>query len=256
MTALNLPNPFKIEQGAEGYRYSIEPFLLADFVQPQPGCRILDVGTGCGIIPLLLMTYKTADEIVAVEIQKSLYDTAVRNMSQNDALGKIRLIHSDFIKVDPDTVDGLFDLILSNPPYRKINTGRRNANQEKTVARHELVMDLKSLAAKSNSLLKEGGILALAYPPIRLAETLEQLRAHQLYPNRLRFVHGYESAEACIFLVEATKERQVDCIVEPPLHVYNKDGSYSSEMEEIYASFNCSSRTNHVKEKRNGSRAR
>ena len=253
MTVLHSPNPLKIEQAAEGYRYSIEPFLLADFVRPQPGCRILDVGTGCGIIPLLLMTYRTADEIVAVEIQKSLYDIAVRNISQNDALGKIRLIHSDFIKVEPDAVDGLFDLILSNPPYRKINTGRRNASQEKTVARHELAMDLKSLAAKSNDLLKEGGILVLAYPPIRLAETLEQLRAHRLYPNRLRFVHGYESAE---FLVEATKERQVDCIVEPPLYVYNKDGSYSSEMEEIYASFNCSGRTNHVEEKRNGSRAR
>ena len=249
MTALNSSSPLKIEQGAEGYRYSIEPFLLADFVRPQPGCRILDVGTGCGIIPLLLMTYRTADEIVAVEIQKSLYDTAVRNISQNDALGKIRLIHSDFIKVDPDAMDGLFDIILSNPPYRKINTGRRNASQEKTVARHELAMDLKSLAAKSNNLLKEGGILVLAYPPIRLAETLEQLRAHRFYPNRLRFAHGYESAEACVFLVEATKERQADCIVEPPLHVYNKDGSYSTEMEEIYASFNCSGRTNHVEEK-------
>ncbi len=69
MTVLHSPNPLKIEQAAEGYRYSIEPFLLADFVRPPPGCRILDVGTGCGIIPLLLMTYRTADEIVAVEIQ-------------------------------------------------------------------------------------------------------------------------------------------------------------------------------------------
>lgn len=249
MTALNSSNPLVIEQDREGYRYSIEPFLLADFVRPEPGCRVLDVGTGCGIIPLLLMMHGTAEEIVAVEIQQSLHDLAARNISRNDALGKIRLIHADFLKMKPDATDGLFDLILSNPPYRKINTGRMNPNREKAVARHELSLDQKSLAAKACDLLKEGGMLALAYPPIRLAETLEQLRAHQLSPARLRFVHGYESAEARIFLVEAIKGRQPDCIVEPPLYVYNKDGTYSKEMDGIYASFNYSGRADDLEEK-------
>ena len=89
----------------------------------------------------------------------------------------------------------------------------------------------------------------MAYPPLRLKEVQETLCSHKLFPSRLRFIHGSREADARIFLIESVKSRQVECVIEPPLFIYNKDGSYSKEMEKIYASFNYSSRTNHIEEK-------
>jgi tRNA1Val (adenine37-N6)-methyltransferase len=107
-------------------------------------------------------------------------------------------------------------------------------------------MNLESLTARADDFLKNGGTFTLAYPPVRLTEVLEQLCAHQLFPARLRFIHGSKATEARIFLVDAVKGRRADCIIEPPLYIYNEDGSYSEKMEKIYASFNYSSRTHHI----------
>ena len=107
-------------------------------------------------------------------------------------------------------------------------------------------MDLESLTARVDDLLKNGGIFTLVYPPVRLAEVLEQLCAHKLFPARLRFIHGSQKTEARIFLVDAVKGYRTDCIIDPPFYIYNEDGSYSKEMEKIYASFNYFIRTHHI----------
>jgi ribosome-interacting GTPase 1 len=110
-----------------------------------------------------------------------------------------------------------------------------NPNHEKAVARHEISMNLNSLLTKTSSLLKYGGTFVMAYPPLRLKEVQETLCSHKLFPSRLRFIHGSREADARIFLIESVKSRQVECVIEPPLFVYNKDGSYSKEMEKVYA---------------------
>ena len=102
---------------------------------------------------------------------------------------------------------------------------------------------------KAKPILKRGGHITLAYPPIRLQETLRELEMRELYPSRTRFIHGNKSAEAKIFLIDAIKEKKSDLIVDSPLYVYNKDGSYSKEMQEIYDSFNCFNRTDQLGEK-------
>ena len=247
MTTLNSSNPLVIQQTRDGYRYSIEPFLLANFASLSTDYRLLDIGTGCGIIPLLITTQIELEEIVAIEIQKSLYDLAVSNISSNGASEKVRLIHGDFINLELDAKNRLFDIVVANPPYRKLNTGRTNPKREKAVARHELSMDLESLIAKAYDFLKDGGTFTLAYPLSRLTEVREKLCTRKLFPSRLRFVHGSQKIDARIFLIEAVKGCRVDCIIEPPLFVYNEDGLYSKEMEEIYASFNYSSRTHYIK---------
>ena len=246
MVALNSLSPLVVEQDEGGYRYSIEPFLLANFARLSANCRILDVGTGCGIIPLLLLKQGLAKEIVAIEIQNSLYNLAVKNILKNQASNNIRLVHGDFVNFKPNETNGLFDIVISNPPYQKLNTGRINPNQEKAIARHELAIDLKSLTTRTDDCLKNGGIFTLTYPPIRLKEVLEQLFAHKLFPRRLRFIHGSQETESCSFLIDAIKGQQASFIVEPPLYIYNKDGFYSREMKEIYASFNHFNRTNHI----------
>lgn len=233
-----------IEQDPGGYRYSIEPFLLADFVELNPGFSVLDIGTGCCIIPLLLTTREPRMKVMAVEIQPSLYELAVRNVRENGFTETIQVLKADFLKAAPDWEQETLDLVLSNPPYRKVNTGRMNPNREKAIARHELTLDLGSLVKRAASLLKPNGRIALAYPPHRLSEVLKELEACKLYPSRVRFIHGYRGTEAKIFLVEAVKGRRADCVVQDPLYVYNKGGDTTREMEEIYASFNNSYRPN------------
>ena len=249
MATFNLSSPLAIEQTPNGYRYSIEPFLLVNFASLSTGNRLLDIGTGCGIIPLLASTQVELEKIVAIEIQKSLYDLAVINMAKNGISGKVSLVHGDFTSWALSSKDGLFDTAISNPPYRKLNTGRMNPNHEKAVARHEISMNLNSLLTKTSSLLKYGGAFVMVYPPLRLKEVHATLCIHKLFPSRLRFIHGSREADARIFLIESVKSRQVECVIEPPLFIYNKDGSYSKEMEKIYASFNYFSRSHHIKEK-------
>jgi tRNA1Val (adenine37-N6)-methyltransferase len=248
MSIVNLSKPLVIQQKTDGYRYSIEPFLLVNFANLLTDSYLLDIGTGCGVIPLLISTQVKLKEIVAIEIQKTLYDLAVKNISRNQVSNRINLIHGNFVDPELNTDSRVFDTIISNPPYRKLNTGRMNPNHEKAIARHEVSMDLNSLLTKTSSLLKYGGTFIMAYPSFRLKELQEKLYSHKLFPSRLRFIHGSQKADARIFLIESIKSRQVECAIEPPLFVYNEDGLYSKEMEKIYASFNYSSRPHYIEE--------
>lgn len=241
-----------IEQNSIGYRYSIEPFLLADFISMEPEFSVLDVGTGCGIIPLLLMTRESRLKITAVEVQKSLYDLARQNVSKSGLSDSIKVIHADFLQAAATWENETFDLAISNPPYRKINTGRTNPNEEKAIARHEILLDLNAILKQSVALLKPGGKIALAYPPHRLTEALSEMKHLNLFPSRLRFIHGTQGADAKIFLVEGVKGCKQDCAVEPPLYVYENDNSYTEEMEHIYDSFDHSDRSDHLEKKRYG----
>ena len=220
-----------IDQEKAGYRYSIEPFLLADFMSLLPGQSVLDIGTGCGIIPILLMQREPGLKITAIEIQDC--SQAQKNIQQNGMMQKITLIHGDFLKEAENLEPESFDHIVSNPPYRKIQTGRINPDAGKALARHELSLNMNSLLDKSAPLLKTGGQIVLAYPPERMSETLRELECRSLYPRQARFIHGNFQTAAKIFLVAALNGKKSDFSVAPPLAVYNKDGTYSKEAESL-----------------------
>ncbi len=236
-----------IDQENTGYRYSIEPFLLADLVTLLPGECVLDIGTGCGVIPLLMVHRQPTLKVTAIEIQDCAQ--AEKNIHTNGMSQQISLIHGDFLKEAENLQPESFDHIVSNPPYRKIQTGRINPDSGKAVARHELSLSMSSLLDKSAPLLKKGGQISLAYPPERLGELMRELECRKLYPSQARFVHGNYQALAKIVLVSALKEKKSDFSVAPPLAVYNEDGTYSQEMQGIYASFNYIDRPNGFGEK-------
>jgi tRNA1Val (adenine37-N6)-methyltransferase len=245
-TANTIKDPIII-QNEFGYRYSIEPFLLADFIQLLPGQKVLDIGTCCGIIPLLMVCREPTLKVTGIEIQGTAAESAEKNVSTNKM--EIKIVHDDFLDWAQQLEVEKFDLIVSNPPYRKINSGRINSDPRKAIARHELKLNLPSMLDKAQPILKKGGHITLAYPPIRLQEALGELESRELFPNRIRFIHGNQNAKAKIFLIDAIKEKKSDLIVDSPLYVYNKDGSYSKEMQEIYDSSNCIDRTDHIGEK-------
>ena len=243
-TAETIKNQITV-QNDSGYHYSIEPFILADFARLLPGQEVLDIGTGCGIISILMVYREPELKVTGIEIQDSAAANAEENVTKNQM--EIKIIRGDFLnlKLAPKQ----FDLIVSNPPYRKVNSGHINPDEGKALARHELKLSLSAMLDKTKPILKRGGHITLAYPPIRLQETLHELEMRELFPSRVRFIHGNKNSEAKIFLVEAIKQKKSDLIVDSPLYVYNKDGSYSKEMKEIYDSFNCIDRTHHIGEK-------
>ena len=164
-TVMNTQKTLIIEQGENGYRYSTEPFLLSAFVRLENAFRVLDIGTGCGVIPLLLLKRQPAMNILAIEIQYSLYETAIKNVAFNGLCDKIDVHCGDFVGLASGLDKETFDLIVSNPPYRKINTGRLNPDSAKAIARHELTLNLSALIENGFPLLKAGGNMVLAYPP-------------------------------------------------------------------------------------------
>ena len=236
-----------IDQANTGYRYSIEPFLLADFIILLPDQLVLDIGTGCGIIALLMVHRQPSLKVIASEVQNC--SQAQKNIRRNGMEKQISLIQGDFLKEAESLKTASFDHIISNPPYRKIQTGRINPDSGKAVARHELSISMSSLLDKSARLLKKGGQISLAYPPERLSELTRELECHNLYPSQARFVHGNYQTPAKIVLVSACKEKKSDFSVNPPLAVYNEDGTYSKGMKEVYASFNYIDRPNGIGKK-------
>jgi tRNA1Val (adenine37-N6)-methyltransferase len=243
----NIKAELVIDQANTGYRYSIEPFLLSDFMTLLPGQSVLDIGTGCGIIPLLVIHREPTLKVTAIEIQYT--SQAQKNIHQNKMGEKISLIHGDFLKEAENLKPESFDHIVSNPPYRKMQTGRINPDSGKALARHELALSMSSLLDKSAPLLKKSGQITLAYPSERLGELIRELECRYLYPNQAKFVHGNYQAPAKIVLVSAFKGKKVDFSVAPSLAVYNENGAYSKEMEKVYATFNYINRPNGIGEK-------
>ena len=238
-----------IEQSLKGYRYSVEPFLLADFVRIEENSRVLDVGTGCGILPLLLTHRVPGLEITAIEIQQTLYDLAVQNVANHPQGESIRLVRGDFLNIAPTWPAGSFDWILSNPPYSKMRSGRINPSREKALARHELTLTLRGLIDASQRLLKPGGKIALVYPGHRLPEVRRELAAQNLKPCRIRHVFGQSRTEALFFLMTAAQTTARREPMEGGLNMVHPDGSYTTQMQDIYASYNYSGRSHGLREK-------
>ncbi len=220
-------------QPKRGYRFSLDAVLLADFVSAKPKERLIDLGTGSGIIPLLLSVLTPVREIVGFELQDRLVRFARRNVALNALDERIRVIQGDLKEITTCFRAGEFDLLCSNPPYRKLGNGRLNPESERAIARHEVECELKDLLSAAKFLLKPGGKMFMIYLPERLGELLAGVQHYGLEAKRIRCIHSMKHMPASLVLIEAQRDASSGLIVLPPLFLYCQKNVYSSEAQKI-----------------------
>lgn len=224
----------RIIQPRHGYRFSVDPLLLADFAGVRPGERAVDLGTGCGIIPLLLSRLEESCSVTAVEFQPVMADIAARNVELNRLAGRVDVVSEDVISLKARFPVDSFDLVVSNPPYRRPGTGKVSPRVGRDDARHETSATLADFLAAAKYLVKPSGRICFIYHTCRLPELMAQAAQQKLGVLRLRMVHGSSTAAARMFLVELAKGRVGELRVEPPMMVRKEDGQYSAEKLRIY----------------------
>jgi len=197
-------------QKKKGYRFSVDSILLSRFSRVRKDDRVIDLGTGCGILPLLLSQTTKAHSFVGVEIQKGLAECAKKNVALNHLEGRITILGQDFRQLKRTFPPGSFHVVLSNPPYRKRRSGRINPSLEKAVARHEIKGTLQDLISTASYLLPPKGRCYLIFPAVRTVDLLVALRSGQLEPKRLQFVYPHCGAEAKFVLAESVKTSGVE----------------------------------------------
>jgi len=228
------PAGLHIIQAKRGYRFSLDPVLLSDFTPVAAGDTLVDLGTGSGVVPLLLAARTGAGHIVGVEIQAELADRARRSVLLNGLQGRIEILRGDLRELHDQLPPQSFAVVVANPPFRRPGTGRQAPDAERAAARHELAGGLSDFLRAAAYLLPDGGRFCIIYLANRLAELLTTMQGLRLEPKRLRCVHPRVGERANLVLVEGRKGGRSGLLVEAPLHVY--DGKqYSEEILAIYA---------------------
>lgn len=228
-----------IRQPSCGYRYSIDSVLLADFAASFCGELVLDLGTGSGVLLLLLSRMcPSLRQGFGVEIQRQLYECARRNILDNGLGSKLSAVHGDFRERQPGVPSGSFDLVVSNPPYRKVGEGRRNPDPQKETARHEVTCTMPELFRVAGRHLSPTGRFAMVGPARRLGEMLSCAENEGIFPEALRFVHPYPDRPANLVLFAGSRRKAPEFSILPPLVVHAEKGRYRPEVERIYQTIN------------------
>lgn len=222
----------KIRQKKEGYRFSIDALLLSHFAELRPKDRVIDLGTGCGVIPLILIFRRKAEAVIGVEVQPSLAELARQNVSLNRFSSKIEIWEKDFKDLAGER--GIFDCVLCNPPYRRMGSGRVNPQEEKALARHEINATLEDVLRAAHHLLKNKGRFCSIYPASRTADLFQGLRRFHLEPKRVQFVHSRSQEDARLVLVEALKEGKTQIKVLSPFILYDSQNQYTVQGRELF----------------------
>jgi tRNA1Val (adenine37-N6)-methyltransferase len=223
----------RVIQPAQGYRFSLDPLLLCDFAGVVKGGRVIDLGAGTGIIPLLMARKCGSAQIVGVEMQEEMATLAGHNVVLNGLNGRVEIICCDILSLRKRFPASSFDLVVANPPYRKQGTGRISPKSGRDRARHETTATLADFLESAKYLASPTGTIAFIYHPVRLAEFCSAAAGLKLALLRLRMVHGNSGAAARMVLLELAKGRRGDLEVLPPLFVYGADGEYSAEAKRV-----------------------
>lgn len=221
-------------QKQEGFRFGVDAVLLANFADVRRGDRVIDLGTGTGIIAVLLAGKTQAGSVTGLEIQPEMAEMASRSIALNKLEDRVRIINGDIKNAVKEFGASSFQVVVTNPPYIDKGCGLLNPLSTKAVSRHEILCSLEDVIAASGKLLAPGGQLAMVHRPERLVDIFCLMRNHSIEPKYIRFVHPYPGKAPNLVLVKGTRGGNRQMKVLDPLYVYNNDGSYSDEINKIY----------------------
>ena len=228
-------NNLKIIQNKDGFCFGIDSVLLSDFSKEIPtGSTVLDLGTGTGILGILLCGKTKLSKIYGIDVQEEVCQMAQRSVKLNNLEDRFEIINDNIKNLNTIFENCSIDAIVSNPPYKKDNSGLKNESQTKLISRHEITASLEDFIEISSKLLKDNSSLYMVHRPERLSDLFYLLRKYKLEPKKLRMVQSYFDSKPKLVLVKATKNAKSFLNIENPLIIYNKDGTYTSEILKIY----------------------
>lgn len=227
-------NGYQIIQNPEKFCFGMDAVLLSGFAHAKKGDKVLDMGTGTGIIPILMEAKTEAEHLTGLEIQEESADMARRSVALNNLTEKITIVTGDIREADQIFKSASFDVVTCNPPYMIGQHGLTNPQAPKAIARHEILCTLEDVIRQAAKLLKPGGHFYLVHRPFRLAEIMVTLSGYKLEPKRMQLVYPFVDKEPNMVLIEATRGGKPRMTVEKPLIVYREPGVYMPEIYDIY----------------------
>ena len=227
-------NGYQIIQNENGFCFGMDAVLLSGFARVKKGEQALDLGTGTGLIPILLEAKTEGRHFTGLEIQETSADMAQRSVCLNDLQEKVRIVQGDIKSATELFGKGSMDVVTSNPPYMTGQHGLVNPDMPKAIARHEILCTLEDVIGQASALLKENGRFYMVHRPFRLAEIMVMMSRYRLEPKRMKLVYPFVDKEPNMVLIEGLKGGRPRITVEKPLIVYEKPGVYTSEIYDIY----------------------
>lgn len=227
-------NGYRIIQKKKGFCFGMDAVLLSGFAQVKEGEVAVDLGTGTGIIPILLEAKTNGKHFTGLEIQEEVAEMAGRSVCLNQLEDRVDIVRGDIKEASRLFGKASFDVVTSNPPYMNDNHGLKNPDLPKAIARHEVFCTLDDVCREASLLLKSGGRFYMVHRPHRLVEIITALKTYKLEPKRMKLVHPFADKEANMVLIEAVRGGKSMMKVEAPIIVYKEPGVYTQEIYDVY----------------------
>ena len=225
----------KLIQKKDGFCFGLDAVLLANFVDIKKNSVVIDLGTGTGIIPILIAGKTNAKSVTGLEIQEEMAEMAQRSIEMNGFIERVKIVHGDIKKSVEYFGASSFDAVVSNPPYMCHGGGLLNESDTKAISRHEILCTLEDVIGVSSKLLVPGGQFAMVHRPDRLVDIVWLMRKYSLEPKYIRFVHPSPYKKPNLLLIKGTRQGRPQLKMMDPLYVYDENGKFSKEINQIYS---------------------
>ena len=227
-------NGYKLIQNTKIFCFGMDAVLLCAFTKVEQGDKVLDLGTGNGVIPILLKGRTEGEHFTGLEIQDVNVDLATRSVQYNRIEDAVSIIQGDIKEASKIFGGASFDVVTTNPPYMNENHGLKNPESHKAIARHEILCTLEDVIREGTKVLKPGGRFNMIHRPHRLVEIIELMKKYRVEPKRIRFVHPFSDKDANMVLIEGVRGGKPMVKIEPPLVIYKGVGEYTDEVKNLY----------------------